>query len=133
MPEYIAPPIWLGSHIQDPRTVVGSHTYFDERITLAVFTPDERIEIGKFCSIAKDVVILGGGNHIMTRVTTFPFKWLSIETQPNERFADAALVGLGANEDHCQLGFTVLQSRSLASGSPMERITSPRDAQRAVL
>jgi acetyltransferase-like isoleucine patch superfamily enzyme len=93
MLEYTSPPIWLKTHIQDSRITVGEYTYFDQRISLAIFTPDDRIEIGKFCSLAKDVVIFAGGNHIMTRTTTFPFKWLSATSEPEERYADAANKG----------------------------------------
>lgn len=93
MLEYASPPIWLNAHIQDPRITVGDYTYFDRHISLAIFTPDDRIEIGKFCSLAKDVVIFGGGNHIMTRATTFPFKWLSAKAEPEERYTDAASKG----------------------------------------
>jgi acetyltransferase-like isoleucine patch superfamily enzyme len=93
MLEYTSPPIWLNAHIQDLRVTVGDYTYFDRHISLALFTPDDRIEIGKFCSLAKDVTIFGGGNHIMTRATTFPFKWLSAEVEPEERYIDAASKG----------------------------------------
>lgn len=90
MVDYASPPIWLNAHVQDSRIAVGDYTYFDNHISLALFTPNDRIEIGKFCAIAQDVVIFGGGNHIMTRATTFPFQWLSTDTTPEERYADAA-------------------------------------------
>ncbi|MHC5766274.1 MAG: LbetaH domain-containing protein [Nostoc sp.] len=54
---------------------------------------DAAVVIGKFCSLAKDVVIFGGGNHMMTRATTFPFKWLSAEAEPEESYTDAASKG----------------------------------------
>jgi acetyltransferase-like isoleucine patch superfamily enzyme len=90
---YHSPPLWLKAHIQDPRITIGDYTYFDQNISLAVFNPDERIEIGKFCSLAKDVAIFGGGNHIMTRVTTFPFKWLSAKASPEDHYADTTTKG----------------------------------------
>jgi len=93
MLEYTSPPIWLNAHIQDPRITVGEYTYFDQRISLALFTPDDQIEIGKFCSLAQNVVIFAGGNHITTRTTTFPFKWLSATSEPEERYTDAANKG----------------------------------------
>jgi acetyltransferase-like isoleucine patch superfamily enzyme len=93
MLEYTSPPIWLNAHVQDSRITVGEYTYFDQRISLAIFTPNDRIEIGKFCSLAKNVVIFAGGNHIMTRTTTFPFKWLSATSKPEERYTDAANKG----------------------------------------
>ena len=89
MAEYNSPPIWLNAHVEDARIAVGDYTYFDKHITLALFTPNDRIEIGKFCALAQDVVIFGGGNHVMTRATTFPFQWLSADATPKERYADA--------------------------------------------
>jgi len=83
--EYFAPPIWLNRQVEDSRITVGDYTYFDRHINLEIFTNDDKIEIGKFCSLAKGVVIFGGGNHIMTRATTFPFKWLSADASPEER------------------------------------------------
>ncbi|MEH1820377.1 MAG: hypothetical protein V7L31_15080 [Nostoc sp.] len=84
MLEYASPLIWLNAHIQDPRIKVGDYTYFNRRISLGIFTPTDRIEIGKFCSLARNIIIFGGGNHVMTRVTTFPFKWLSAHTSFEE-------------------------------------------------
>jgi virginiamycin A acetyltransferase len=64
MPEYTAPPMWLNTHVEDSRILVGEYTYFDRQIDLQVFTPEDRIEIGKFCSIAKNVVIFGGASSL---------------------------------------------------------------------
>jgi acetyltransferase-like isoleucine patch superfamily enzyme len=59
-----------------PGVVVGRHTYgFDEH-TFTVFTEGARIVVGAFCSIAPEVRILGGGEHVMTRPTTYPLNWL---------------------------------------------------------
>jgi acetyltransferase-like isoleucine patch superfamily enzyme len=88
MLEYTSPPIWLKTHIQDSRITLGEYTYFDQRISLAIFTLDDRIEIGKFCSLAKDVVIFAGGNHIMTRTTTFPFCKVSKNKLEQKTFQD---------------------------------------------
>lgn len=119
MPEYVSPPIWLNAHSLDPRIVVGDYTYFDRHISLEIFTPDDRIEIGKFCSFAKNVVIFGGGNHLTTRATTFPFKWLSTEAQPAERHADAAnkgttIIGHDVWVGH---GATILSGVKIGSGA----------------
>ncbi len=91
--QYTAPPIWLSEHPHDPRITVGAYTYFDRHLTLGLSTPDERLEIGRFCSQARDVVILAGGEHIMTRATTFPFRWLSAESEIAERYTDATSKG----------------------------------------
>jgi acetyltransferase-like isoleucine patch superfamily enzyme len=52
--------------------VVGRHTYGHDKRT---FPKDEggRITVGAFCSIAQGVRILGGGEHVTTRASTYPF------------------------------------------------------------
>jgi len=119
MLEYSSPPIWLKAHVQDSRIVVGGYTYFDRHISLAIFTPDDRIEIGKFCSLAKDVVILAGGNHMMTRATTFPFKWLSTRAEPEERYTDAANKGATVIGHDVWIGHgaTVLSGVKIGNGA----------------
>ena len=56
----------------DPRVAVGRFTYGDPRFML--WTPDERIRIGAFCSIASGVTIFGGGEHHGEWVSTFPVR-----------------------------------------------------------
>jgi acetyltransferase-like isoleucine patch superfamily enzyme len=118
MLEYNSPPIWLNAHIQDPRVTVGDYTYFDRRISLALFAPDDRIAIGKFCSIAKDVIIFGGGNHVMTRVTTFPFKWLSTEAELEERYTDSSNKGATIIGHDVWMGFgaTIMSGVKIGNG-----------------
>lgn len=56
----------------DSRIAVGRCTYGAPRFLL--WDSTERIEIGSFCSIADDVTIFGGGEHVSTWVTTFPLR-----------------------------------------------------------
>ncbi|TAA44352.1 CatB-related O-acetyltransferase [Pseudoxanthomonas winnipegensis] len=56
----------------DPRIVVGRFTYGAP--AFRIWTAEERIEIGAFCSIADDVTIFGGGEHRSDWITTFPLR-----------------------------------------------------------
>ena len=56
----------------DPRVSVGEMTYGNPRFML--WDQSERIEIGKYCSIAEDVTIFGGGEHRTDWVTTYPLR-----------------------------------------------------------
>lgn len=56
----------------DPRISVGRYTYGAPQ--LKVWAERERIEIGAFCSISDGVVILGGGEHRLDWVTTYPLR-----------------------------------------------------------
>jgi acetyltransferase-like isoleucine patch superfamily enzyme len=52
---------------------VGRHTYGHDRYTFPVFTDSARVTVGAFCSISAGVRILGGGEHVKGRPSTFPF------------------------------------------------------------
>lgn len=67
------PSYWLDSYVKDNRIAVGKYTYFDEQITFALWQPEDKVAIGKFCSLAKDITIFGGGEHFTTRASAFPF------------------------------------------------------------
>lgn len=56
----------------DSRISVGRFTYGAP--AFRIWTADERIDIGAFCSIADDVTIFGGGEHRSDWVTTFPLR-----------------------------------------------------------
>src|SRR5437899_9325667 len=71
---------YLPSRTEQPRlprgVVVGRHTYgYDER-TFPIFTEGARIVVGAFCSIGPDVRVHGGGEHVMSRASTFPLNAL---------------------------------------------------------
>jgi acetyltransferase-like isoleucine patch superfamily enzyme len=53
---------------------VGRHTYGHDWNTFQIYIPAARIVVGAFCSIASEVRILAGSEHIATRATTFPLK-----------------------------------------------------------
>jgi chloramphenicol O-acetyltransferase type B len=61
--------------IHSQKLIVGVKTYGLNDKTCIFHNPDERIEIGSFCSIAGDVRIFGGGEHDYKRPTTFPIQY----------------------------------------------------------
>jgi acetyltransferase-like isoleucine patch superfamily enzyme len=52
---------------------VGNFTYGHENISVLQWNEGAPLEIGSFCSIAKNVEIFLGGNHRTDWITTFPF------------------------------------------------------------
>jgi len=55
---------------KDCRVSVGCYTYGNPRLML--WSDKEKINIGKYCSIAENVTIFGGGEHRTDWVTSFP-------------------------------------------------------------
>ena len=52
---------------------IGKNTY--GTIDVRMFgNPNEKLEIGSYCSIAKNVIFILGGNHNYQYISTFPFK-----------------------------------------------------------
>jgi acetyltransferase-like isoleucine patch superfamily enzyme len=67
---------------RDPRILIGRATYGDPQFIL--YDSDDRIEIGRYCSIAAATRIMGGGEHDYRRASTFPFPWFyGEEAQPD--------------------------------------------------
>lgn len=56
----------------DERVVIGCNSYGNPKLLL--WADSERIEIGKYCSIADSVCIFGGGEHRLDWVTTYPLR-----------------------------------------------------------
>jgi len=70
--------IFAEDAISDPRISVGRWTYGLTERTFKLVRPDDRIEIGSFCSFAKEVVILRSSEHVVG-VTTYPLFSLMID------------------------------------------------------
>ena len=71
---------WLNNYIDDDRITVGEYTYFDVQITFGLWKPEDKVVIGRFCSLAKGITIFGGGEHITSRATAFPFVLMFAES-----------------------------------------------------
>jgi acetyltransferase-like isoleucine patch superfamily enzyme len=55
-----------------PGVVVGRHTYGYDRHTFPMFTEGAEIAVGAFCSFSPGVRVIGGGEHVTSRASTFP-------------------------------------------------------------
>jgi virginiamycin A acetyltransferase len=65
-----------------PQVTVGEHTYGLRRESFFAYHPNDRVLIGKFCSIADGVRFVFGG-HETGRVSTFPFKAVCFGDEPH--------------------------------------------------
>lgn len=75
-------PVYLRDHLKDlveqGLAEVGDHSYGTPSVRH--WAPSGRLVVGKYCSVAEEVVILLGGNHRIDWVTTYPFN--GIEAWP---------------------------------------------------
>ena len=64
----------------DRRVTVGRHTYGLKPKSFLLWQPDERIDVGSFCSFSAEVQLFGGGEHRVS-VTTFPLRTLIVNPE----------------------------------------------------
>lgn len=84
------PEKWVGEEAvsvpqgqQGQMVSMGKGTYGPTPTVHAFGQPDGQVTIGKFCSIAANCQIyVNGGNHVTSRVTTFPFGLMHQESYP---------------------------------------------------
>jgi acetyltransferase-like isoleucine patch superfamily enzyme len=71
LPNWVQPIKYTKDVLKGEGSAIGEYTYG----TPIVFEhPGRKLRIGKFCSIAHEVVIQLGGNHRIDRVSTYPFR-----------------------------------------------------------
>ena len=63
----------LGVSTLDPRVSVGYGTYGVGEKTVLLFRDNDKVQIGKYCSVAYGVTIVASGEHNYSGVANFPF------------------------------------------------------------
>ena len=111
------PSYWLNNYVNDSRITVGKYTYFDVKITFGLWQPEDKILIGKFCSLAKDITIFGGGEHFTDRATAFPFVLMFASCQ--ERLIDGRNKGATFIGNDVWIGFgaTIMSGVKIGNGA----------------
>jgi len=77
-----------------PQVTVGEYTYGLRRESFFAYHPDDRVVIGKFCSIADGVRFVFGG-HETGRVSTFPFKAVCFGGEPHSDAVSKGNITIG--------------------------------------
>jgi acetyltransferase-like isoleucine patch superfamily enzyme len=77
--------VYTKDRLRRPLTTIGDFTY--GLPTVLEYGEGSSLEIGKYCSIAENVLILVGGEHRTDWITTYPFPALA------ERWQEAAKIG----------------------------------------
>ncbi len=78
---------------------IGAHTYYVPSETRFLgYVPGEKIIIGKYGSIAREVTIFVGGNHTTETVSTYPFDtWLLGRMNPTRSYVKSRNTEIGSD------------------------------------
>jgi acetyltransferase-like isoleucine patch superfamily enzyme len=108
---------------------VGKGTYGSITIQSLYVTPNEKLTIGNYVSIAPDVTFMLGVNHQMNTVTTFPFYSKLIQRSPIDAISkgpvvidDEVWIGTGAM---IFSGVTIGKGAVVAAGSVVTKNVEP--------
>jgi acetyltransferase-like isoleucine patch superfamily enzyme len=104
------------SQVATAQVSVGHYTYGNP--LCMVWSPEEYIKIGSFCSIAERVVIFGGGEHRTDWLSTYPFA--DVFGLNDERLkGHPSSKGTTIIEDDVWLGFqsTILSGVKVGAGA----------------
>lgn len=111
--------------VQDPRVTVGDGTYGVGTKTILLFKDDDRVTIGKYCSIAYGATIIASGEHNYRRVANYPFAArlngnIDLDTLSKGSVHIGNDVWLGANSTVLS-GVTVGDGAVVAAGAVVTR------------
>jgi acetyltransferase-like isoleucine patch superfamily enzyme len=111
-------PYHAGGHQFARDIVVGRHTYDYDTDTFPMFTEGARIIVGAFCSLSPEVRIIGGGEHVTGRASSFPMNARLFDPLKRNS-ADAVDTGptVIGNDVWIGLGATVLSGVTVGDGA----------------
>ena len=88
------PCTWLREITQNKSIKIGDYSYAGGSINWFLANPEDKIEVGRFCSVAHNVTIFGGGEHFSQRATTYPLKFLFLQDASINHNPDAKTKGV---------------------------------------
>jgi chloramphenicol O-acetyltransferase type B len=100
----------------DDRISVGLHTYGVQQNTVLLYRKDDRVRIGKYCSIAPNVKIIASGEHNSKSVSTYPFYAHILNKGPERDTFSRGQVCIG-NDVWIGYGATVLSGVIVGDGA----------------
>ena len=87
------------------------------QITFRLWQPEDKVVIGKFCSLAEGITIFGGGEHIVSRATAYPFVLMFAESP--QRLVDSNNKGttIVGNDVWIGFGATIISGVKIGNGA----------------
>jgi acetyltransferase-like isoleucine patch superfamily enzyme len=98
-----------------PQVEVGDHTYGLRRESFFAYHPNDRVRIGKFCSIADGVRFIFGG-HRLDGVSSFPFKAVCFGAAPHADAISRGPITVG-NDVWIGVDAIILSGVNIADGA----------------
>lgn len=119
----------LGQSVLDSRVEVGQGTYGVGEKTVLLFREDDRVIIGKYCSVAYGVTIIASGEHNYRGVANYPFAAVLNQDLDRDTFSKGNVrigndVWLGANATILS-GVTVGDGAVVAAGAVVTESVPP--------
>lgn len=119
----------LGQSTLDPRVDVGQGTYGVGEKTVLLFRDDDRVMIGRYCSVAYGVSIVASGEHNYRGVANYPFAAMLDQDVDRDTFSKGNVrigndVWLGANATILS-GVTVGDGAVVAAGAVVTESVPP--------
>ena len=119
----------FGMSTLDPRVSVGHGTYGVGERTVLFFRDDDRVVIGKYCSVAYGVTIVASGEHNYRGVANFPFAAVLKGDVDRDTFSKGPVrvgndVWIGANATILS-GVTIGDGAVVAAGSVVTESVPP--------
>jgi len=100
-----------------PKLKIGNHSYANGLI-IYCWNEDFEINIGKYCSIADSVTIIGGGEHHINWVSSYPFadRWKLVAEDEQPKALDKGTISIG-NDVWIGHGATILSGVKVGDGA----------------
>ena len=106
---------FLGKSVPDPRLDVGYGTYGVGEKTVLLFREDDKVVIGKYCSVAYGVTIVASGEHNFRGVANYPFAAI-LENDVNRDTNTKGNVRIG-NDVWLGANVTILSGVNIGDGA----------------
>ena len=98
-----------------PQVILGDYSYGFRRESFFAYHPDDRVKIGKFCSIA-DGVRFVFGEHRIDGVTTFPLKAICFSDCPHADALSKGQINIG-NDVWISVNSIILSGVTIGDGA----------------
>ena len=103
------------NYTSEKRIRIGKYTYGLRFSTILLFSKDDRVDIGSYCSIGPGVRIISGGEHNYKLISSFPLKSYLVTKDPATDTISKGAVVIG-NDVWVGANATILSGVTIGDG-----------------